>query len=93
MRLIDIQGDTLVLDVIDVNRQSAETTMDRYAPGIRARGNVRSEETPDGVRLYMDTTKQREIVIAGIRVAFLAVEPYTIEYTLEDVMERNESSN
>src|SRR2546425_11355518 len=32
VRLAGIEEQTLLLDVIDVNRQSSETTMDRYKP-------------------------------------------------------------
>ena len=88
MKLVDIQDTTVVLDIVDVNRQSAETTMDRYRPTSVSATTVRSEETPDGVRLFLDTTEQSEIVIAGIKVTFLDVEPYTVAYTLEDVMVR-----
>ncbi len=94
MKLVGIEDQTLVLDVVDVSRQSSETTMDRYkhlAPqGV---GNVDVQQsiaigpvqshTPTRVRL--DTRKQRDIIISGIRVNFVEIQPYSVRYTIEDL--------
>lgn len=94
MKLAGIEGQTLMLEVIDVNRQSSETTMDRYKPFQRnAVVNVDvqntivmgSEQSPRPHRINLDTTKQRDIVISGVRVTFVEVQPYSVRYTLEDL--------
>lgn len=94
MKLVGIEGQTLVLDVVDISRKSSETTMDRYKP-FQQRGVVSvevqqsvtpgsgQESTPTRIRL--DTREQRGIVISGIRVNFVEVQPYGVRYTLEDL--------
>ena len=36
--------------------------------------------------IKFDTSKQKEIVVGGIRVTFLEVQPYSVQYMLRDVM-------
>lgn len=94
MKLAGIEDQTLVLDVVDVSRQSSETTMDRYKP-FQQRGAVNVDvqqsitlgaaEGPGPTRIRLDTRKQRDIVISGIRVNFLEVQQYSVRYTLEDL--------
>ena len=94
MKLAGIEGQALVLDIIDVNRQSTESVMDRYKPFQQNKGvNIDiqntivmgSQQSPRPYRINLDTTKQRDIVISGVRVTFVEVQPYSIRYTLEDV--------
>jgi hypothetical protein len=96
IRLVEISGDTLVLDVVDINRQSSETTMDRYKPFATAAGVADVDvsqnvyvQTRDGesapYRVRLDTSVQRDFVIAGIRVTFLEVQPYSVRYTIDDL--------
>jgi hypothetical protein len=94
VRLAGIEDQTLLLDVIDVNLQSSETTMDRYKPFQRpglVNVDVQHSVTvgpggpPTPYRVRLDTTKQREIVIAGIRLRVLEVQPHAVRYSLEDV--------
>lgn len=94
MKLIGIEDQTLILDVVDVSRQSSETTMDRYKP-FQQKGvvnvEVQQSVTPGfgqgsiPTRIRLDTRKQRDIVISGIRVNFVDVQPYSVRYTLEDL--------
>lgn len=94
MKLVGIEDQTLILDVIDISRQSSETTMDRYKP-FQQRGvvnvdvqqsiTVGSAQEPAPTRIRLDTRKQRDIVISGIRVNFVEVQPFGVRYTLEDV--------
>jgi hypothetical protein len=44
-------------------------------------GNITAEI---GTRFSFDTRKQKELVIAGIRVIFLDLQPYSVTYRLED---------
>lgn len=95
MRLAGIEGQTLLLDVVDINRQSSETTMDRYghliSPGLVKMdvqqsinlGATTSASAPTRIRL--DTRKQRDLVISGIHVTFVEIEPYSVRYTLKDL--------
>jgi hypothetical protein len=94
MKLVGIEDQMLILDVVDVSRQSAETTMDRYKP-FQQRGVVNvdvqqsvtldASQAPTPTRIRLDTRKQRDIVISGIRVNFVEVQPYSVRYTLEDL--------
>lgn len=94
MKLVGIEDQTVILDVVGVSRQSSETTMDRYRhlvrPGVV---NVDVQQTvtlgaaqgPAPTRIRLDTRKQRDIVISGIKVNFLEVQPYSVRYTIEDL--------
>jgi hypothetical protein len=94
VRLVGIEDQTLILDIIDVNRLSSETTMDRYKPfqrpglvnvGVQQSITVGPGESATPYRVRLDTTKQREMVIAGIRLRVLEVQAHAVRYTLEDV--------
>jgi len=94
MKLVGIEEQTLVLDIVDVNRQSSDTTMERYKhlmrPGVatvdvQQSVNVGGAQAPPPTRIHLDTRKQRDIVISGIRVNFMEVQPYSVRYTLEDL--------
>lgn len=94
MRLAGIEGSTLLLDVVDVNRRSTETVMDRYKPfqrnasinvDVKNTVNMEGEQSQQPFRISLDTGKQRDVVISGIRITFVEVQPYSIRYTIEDV--------
>jgi hypothetical protein len=94
VKLVGIEDRTLLLDIIDVNRQSSETTMDRYKPfnrsavvsvDVQQSTNVGPGETPKPNRVRLDTNKQQDIVISGIRIKFVDIQPYSLGYTLEDL--------
>jgi hypothetical protein len=93
MKLVGIEDQTLILDVVDLSRQSSETTMDRYKP-FQQRGvvnvvqqsiNVGSSAAPTPTRIRLDVRKQSDIVVSGIKVRFIEVQPYSVRYTLEDL--------
>jgi hypothetical protein len=94
MKLAGIEDQTVILDIVDVSRQSSETTMDRYKhlirPGvvnvdIQQSLSVGGSPGPSPARIHLDTKKQRDIVISGIRVTFVEVQPFSVRYTLEDL--------
>jgi hypothetical protein len=94
VRLAGIEDQTLLFDVIDVNRQSSETTMDRDKPfqrpglvnvDVQQSVTVGPGGSPMPSRVRLDTTKQQEIVIAGICLRVLEVQAHTVRYSLEDV--------
>ena len=84
---INDRGEILLL-VTDINRSSSETTMDRYGarPAVQVQTNVAvgSSSGDAGTRLAFDPKKQKELVIAGVRVIFIEVQPYSVSYRLED---------
>lgn len=94
MKLAGIDGDILTLEVLDINRQSSETTMDRYKPfqrntmmnvDVQNTITIGSQDSQKPYEIMFDTKKQKDIVISGIRVTFIDVQPYSVQYTLEDI--------
>jgi hypothetical protein len=93
VKLAGIEDQTLLLDVIDINRQSTETTVDRYeaftenvvSVEIHQSMNVEAGEASRPYRVRLDTRKQQDIVISGIRVKFVIIQPFSVHYTLEDL--------
>ena len=93
IKLVGIEDLALILDVVDVSRQSSETVMDRYKPfqkgvvnvDVQQSVNLGSSQGPVPTRIRLDTQKQRDIVISGIRVTFVEVQQYSLRYTLEDL--------
>ncbi len=97
MKLLAIDGSVLTLAIVDIDKQSTETVMDRYKPfqnrnaavavNVENKVNIGAqplEAAPSVIKF--DTSKQKEIVVGGIRVAFLEVQPYSVQYMLRDVM-------
>jgi len=94
VKLVGIEDRTLLLDIVDVNRQSSETTMDRYKPfnrsavvsvDVQQSTKLGADETPKPNRVRLDTSKEQDIVISGIRITFIEIQPYSVRYTLEDL--------
>lgn len=78
----------LILLVIDDNKSSTETTMDRYRD--RSRVEVQTSVSMgvpsalEGSKFFFDPKKQKDLVISGIRVTFVDVQPYSVSYRIED---------
>ena len=95
MKLAGIEENVLVLEIIEVNKHSSETVMDRYKPfqNRNASANVNvdntatigNQEQPKPYIVRFNTAKQRDIVISGVRVTFSEVQPYSVQYSLENV--------
>lgn len=91
MRLIGIEGPVLTLEVLDVSKASTETVMDRYnrnavmAVDVHNNVNIGNSETAKPTIIKFDTSKQKEIVIAGVKVTFNSVQSYSVEYEIKDV--------
>lgn len=95
MKLGGIDGTILMLGITEIDKQSSETVMDRYKPFANRNSavnvdvnntiNVGNQEIIKPYLVRFDITKQREIVISGIRVTFREVQPYSVQYTLENV--------
>lgn len=95
MKLAGIEGKLLILEIIDINKQSSETVMDRYKPfqnrnsdlniDVNNSVTIVNQERPKSYIVRFDTDKQRDIVISGVRVTFSEVQPYSVVYSLENV--------
>ena len=77
----------------DVGRDSTETTMDRYKnPLVRVDVsqtiNIGPTSGDAGLLVSVDTAREKEYVLSGIRVMFLEVRPSSVVYTLEDLQAR-----
>ena len=78
----------LIFSVIDINKSSSETTMDRYKdqPTIQIQTNVDilSSSPQEGIKFVFDPNKQKDLVIAGVQVIFTDIKPYSISYFIKD---------
>lgn len=78
----------LILQVTDANLSSSETTMDRYRPGpvvdVRQSVNIGSRDTPESTTFAFDPRKQNELVVAGVKVRFVNVQPYSVSFIIQD---------
>jgi hypothetical protein len=77
----------LILSVTDINRSSTETTMDRYTPAARMQIQntltIGGGATPDTTTKFLfDPKKESELSIAGVKVQFIEVKPYSVTYIL-----------
>lgn len=77
----------------DVNRDTSETTMDRYRPfdkslarvDVSQNVNIGAASSDLGLVVAVDTAREKEYVLSGIRIRFLEVRPTSVVYTLEDL--------
>jgi len=73
----------------DLNRNSDETTMSRYAPlagGISQNVEIAGSPEATGVNVTIDTSQESEYVLSGIRIKFLEVRPSSVVYIVEDTL-------
>lgn len=73
----------------DLNRNSDETTMNRYAPlvgGISQNVEITGSPVATGVNVTIDTSQESEYVLSGVRIKFLEVKPSSVVYTVEDTL-------
>jgi hypothetical protein len=81
------------LVAFDVSRDSPETTMDRYKPfddslarvDVSQTVNIGGTSGDPGLLVTVDTAREKEYVLSGIRVTFLEVRPSSVVYTLQDL--------
>tara|TARA_B110001469_G_C9499394_1_gene249459 strand:- start:153 stop:674 length:522 start_codon:yes stop_codon:yes gene_type:complete len=95
VKLTEIDGTVLTLEVVDISKNATETVMDRYKPFQNRNSmnlNVSASVSLGGkneLKPYItkvDTAKQSYFIIAGIRVTFTDVNEYGVQYTIEDMM-------
>ncbi len=95
IKLAGIEGTVLILEIIEVNKHSSETVMDRYKPFQNRNAAVNvdvdntitigNQEQPKPYIVRFDTAKQRDIVISGVRVTFSKVQLYSVQYSLDNI--------
>jgi len=90
VKLVGIR-DAQFIEIVayDLNRNSDETTMDRYAAfgsGISQSIEIGGSSKADGISVTIDTSQESEYVLSGIRIKFLEVRPSSVVYIVEDTL-------
>ena len=90
VKLKAIEAERVVeLLAFDVYRDAAETTMDRYRPVARVdvsqTVNIGAGSSEPGLLVTVDTAREKDYVLSGIRITFLEVRPSSVVYTLQDL--------
>jgi hypothetical protein len=89
VKLVGISGTELTLSVSDINRQSSETTMDRYVtrPAVNVSQTVNlSRSGQEGMLVKLDTKNEREYVVGGVKITFREVRNASVVYQIDDLM-------
>ncbi len=78
----------LVLQVMDINKSSTETTMDRYLQSkvnVSANSSIRASEdsNPDLTTFEFKPQKEKSLTISGVTITFMEVSDYSIKYVLK----------
>ena len=99
IKLLAIDGTVLTLATADVDLQSTETVMDRYKP-FQNRNAVMAVDVQNEINigpqgsevqpsiLKFDTSRQNDLVVGGVQLMIISVKPYTVQYTVKDIMPR-----
>ena len=89
VKLVNISGSDLTLSVTDISRLSSETTMDRYV----TRSSVSVAQTinlsnsgQEGAIVKLNTTREKEYVVSGVKITFRDVRDSLVVYLIEDLM-------
>ena len=76
--------------VFDENRESADTTMDRYgrrpAVSVSQTVNVGAPASGTGIPVTIDTKAEREYVLAGVKITFVEVRKSSVVFTVADTL-------
>jgi hypothetical protein len=94
------ENGNLLLQVIDTNKSSTETTMDRYGafdkPKVEVSSkneiNVGSAQDPDQTVFEFNPNKEKNIVISGVEVTFVEIKSYSVCYKLKKANDKNSSN-
>ena len=85
LRLKAINGSVLTLELSDLNKQSNETTMDRYGakPLAQVNNNINfASRTPNKTQFDFDLKKEKSLTSNSIKITFLKATSYSVEYQL-----------
>ena len=84
VRLVRIIDDTKIeLSIIEQRFASTETTMDRYGGRFNVQQSIILSGDNSNTQV-IDVSRQREMVISGVRLYFIEIQPYTLKYKLLD---------
>lgn len=90
LRLVGIEGASLELEVLEVDRTSSETTLDRYnlrnnnaLVAVDNRINIGNQESTKPYTIKFNTANQKELVFGDVKVIFVSIQPYSVQYLLE----------
>ncbi len=77
----------LILLVIDESKSSSETTMDRYAQSVNINQNVNigDSNSPETSTFLFDIAKEKELIIAGVKITFISAKSYSVTYKINDL--------
>jgi hypothetical protein len=89
VKLVGIRAVGLVdLLAFDVNRESSETTMDRYVtrPAVELNQtlNIGASPSSEGIPVTIDTKADKEYVLAGVKITFVEVRKSAVVFTVQD---------
>ena len=97
--LLAIDERILTLAATDVDRHSTETVMERYkifqnrnaviAVDVEQEINIGTHTNVGPSVFQFDTSRQNTLVIGGIKLTILSVQPYSVQYIVDDVMPMN----
>lgn len=78
----------VVLQVVDINKSSTETTMDRYLYSnvnfsANSSINIGEDSSPDITIFEFDPQKEKNLTISGVTITFIEVSAYSIKYQLK----------
>lgn len=78
----------IVLQIIDINKTSTETTVDRYLNkkvtiSTNSEINIGEATSPDITTFEFDPRKEKSLTISGVSITFLEVSAYSIKYQLK----------
>jgi len=89
LKLVGISGNVLTLESTDVSKTSTESTMTRYADNAlvsaSVQNNIQIGSNSGGQRFDFDLGKQKEFVLAGVKVTFIKATAYSVDYTIQDL--------
>ncbi len=80
-------GSVIELLVFDVNRESAENTLDRSLQNQNVSQTVNVDRNGEGVGIpvAINTKVEKEYVISGIKITFVEVRPSSVVYKIMDM--------
>jgi len=81
------ENGNLLLQIVDINKSSTETTMDRYGHKINVSAsntiNIGEDSAHDQTIFEFDPKKEKSLTISGVEINFIEVTSYNVKYTLK----------
>ena len=87
-----LEGPKVEVLVFDMNKDSSETTLDRYIFGVNQQKvdvtqsvSLGAGPADGGVPVTMDLRLERDLVVSGVKITFHEARTSSVVYTLEDL--------